>query len=129
MTTYVYSNDDGATWYNEICEVVEDNVEFFDGVDTSQDTITITQAEMVKYEFPEGQLARLADYVQESISEYLYDDLGEDAANSAERVMKKSEDVIKVFLAEYIKQTINVGGIYKVGEEKEIEVKIADYVG
>lgn len=120
MKTYMYSNDDGATWYNEICEAVEDNSDW-------EEIITLTQAEMVQYEFPERQLSRLADYVQESISEYLYDDLGEDAANSAEKVMKKSEEVIKVFLAEYIKQTINVGGIFAVGEEKEITVKLADY--
>lgn len=120
MKTYMYSNDDGATWYNEICEAVEDNVDW-------EDTITLTQAEMVQYEFPQGQLSRLTEYVQEHISEYLYDALGENAANSAEKVMKNYEAELKSYLKDFIKQTISVGGIFAVGEEKEITVKLADY--
>lgn len=120
MKTYMYSSDDGATWYNEICEAVEDNSDW-------EEIITFTQAEMVKYEFSQGQLSRLADYVQESISEYLYDDLGEDAANSAENVMKNYEAELKEFLEGFINKTIISGGIFSVGEEKEITVKLADY--
>lgn len=120
MKTYVYSSDDGATWYNEICEAVEDNSDW-------EDIITLTQAEIIQYEFPQGQLSRLADYVQESISEYLYDDLGEDAANSAEKVMKNYEAELKEFLEGFINKTISAGGIFAVGEEKEITVKLADY--
>lgn len=127
MKTYMYSNDDGATWYNEICEAVEDNLRFFDNVDMSEGTLTLTKAEMVQYEFPECQLSQLADYVQESISEYLYDDLGEDAANSAEKATKNCESELKDFLEGFIKKTIISGGIFAVGEEKEITVKLADY--
>lgn len=120
MKTYMYSNDDGATWYNEICEAVEDNSDW-------EEIITVTQAEMVQYEFPERQLTRLTDYVQESICEYLYDDLGEDAASSAEKAMKNCESELKDFLGGFIKKTIISGGIFAVGEEKEITVKLADY--
>lgn len=120
MKTYMYSNDDGNTWYNEICEAVEDNSDW-------EEIITLTQAEMVQYEFPKWNLSRLTDYIQESISEYMYDDLGGDAANSAEKVMKKNETELYEFLEGFINKTIISGGIFSVGEEKEITVKLADY--
>ena len=120
MKTYMYSNDDGCTWYNEICEAVED-------YDSTEEEIAITQAEMVQYEFTKEHLSRLTDYVQESISEYLYDDLGEEAAHTAERVMESYKIELKSYLEGFIKKTISVGGIFGVGEEKEITVKLADY--
>lgn len=127
MKTYMYSNDDGCTWYNEICEAVEDNVRFFDSADRVEDTLTLTRAEIIPYEFSKEQLARLTDFVQESISEYVYNDLGENAARTAERVMESYKTELKYYIEGFIKKTISVGGIFAIGEDEEIQVKLADY--